>query len=224
MQQKMVIKKKNKALLLAWMRGSVPGAPQAVLEQPLLRPCAHLPPQQLLQCLPVFLEKRKKKERREQNTFANLKRLLQKKENADMLQKGARPGTRCRTARSAPCPACTPPGTRCRRTRGHGRPPTHTQNPASPSAVRRRCRGRGGRYQYLRAARSALCLPASRMQAAAAAWHCFSTAGSTSLSSGSAAGDAGLPTPPLARGTALLPRAARSIPRPEAASRPAPLL
>lgn len=79
-------------------------------------------------------------------------------------------------------------------THGHGQPPppkthTHTQ---SPDAVWRRCRGRAGRYQYLRAARSALCLPASRMQAAAAAWHCFSTAGSTSLSSGSAAGELGV--------------------------------
>lgn len=181
------------------MRGSVPGAPQAVLERPPPRPCAHLPPQQLLQCLPVFLEKRKEKKGESKTRLQNSNQLLQEKANADALRQGARPGTRCRTARSAPCPACTPPGTRCGRTHGHGHtdtdspppPKTHTHT-QSPDAVWRRCRGRAGRYQYLRAARSALCLPASRMQAAAAAWHCFSTAGSTSLSSGSAAGELGV--------------------------------
>lgn len=208
-----------------WMRGSAPGAPQAVLEQPLLGPVPTYLPSSSSSASRFFWRKGKKKKGEGKIHLQNLNQLLQKKENADTLQQGARPGTQCRTARSAPCPACTPPGTRCGRTHGHGQLPTHTQSPASPGAVRRRRRrGRGGRYQYLRAARSALCLPASRMQAAAAAWHCFSTAGSTSLSSGSAAGDAGLPTPPLARGTALLPRAARSIPLPEAASRPAPLL
>lgn len=199
----------------------MPGAPQAVLEWPPPRPCAHLPPQQLLQCLPVFLEKRKEKKGESKTRLQNSNQLLQEKANADALQQGARPGTRCRTARSAPCPACTPPGTRCGRTHGHGHTDTDSppppQNTHTHTEPRRRVAALPGpcRAVSVPEGRAVGSLPARLQDAGggggvALLQHRGVNVAQLGVGCGRARGR--LPTPPLARGTALLPRAARSVP------------